>query len=100
MNIIIKSSDEGQMSKSFFFLLWENLNQGKYLIPSGWKTRIQPFMLPSILSLSVYHPTHLLPLNLSTEEYNINSLQSSIQCHQDKGERKITFSVFKNLLAN
>ena len=99
MNIIIKSSDEGQMSKSFFFFIVGKLKPREISHTLRLENKNSTFHAP-FNSLSVYHPIHLLPLNLSTEEYNINSLQSSIQCHQDKGERKITFSVFKNLLPN
>lgn len=40
--------------------------------------------------ISVYHPTHLLPLNMSIEKWNINSLQSSIQCYGGKKQGKQT----------
>lgn len=102
MNIIFKSSDEGQLSKSFFFSFFFIVGKLKPReISHSLRMEIQNSNFHATFnSLSVYHPTHLLPLNLSTEEQNINSLQSSIQCHQDKGERTITFSVFKNLLPN
>lgn len=94
MNIIFKSSDEGQLSKSFFFFIVGKLKPRELSHSLRMEIRNSNFHA-TFNSLSVYHPTHLLTLNLSTEEQNINSLQSSIQCHQDKGERTITFQYLR-----
>ena len=67
MNIIFKSSDGRQMSKSFFFFIVWKLKPREISHPLRMENKNSTFHA-AFNSLSVYHPTHLLPLNLSTEE--------------------------------